>query len=639
MKKVLPPLVILLLAAAVWTRGAGGVFLLDDFANLKTLDRLSSPLTFEALSSFLFTNPSGLFGRLLPMASFALQYASWPNDAASFRLVNIAIHLGNGVLVWLLMRRLLRLPAVLGSGTPALSDQAAERMALAISAAWLLEPLQVSTVLYVVQRMAELSASFTLAGLLLYLHGRKMALARPGRGYGLMCLGVVGMTLLAALSKENGVLLPLFILLMEFTLLGREPAPAGHRIFMWVVFAPPLVAGIGYFAPLIQGWLQAGYATRDFTLGERLLTQARVLVDYLRLAVLPPVTGFGVFHDDFKLSRSLFDPVSTFWCMALLMGLAGIALAYRKRAPLLAFAILWFFVAHSMESTVLPLEIYFEHRNYLAILGPVLLLCMAGRALLVHPAAKGLRYFFAALCALWFSYISFVTWQECKLWAQRPWFIAELWGRDHPHSLRAQTYLADALAAEGFTSKAASLYQTLAEGEHHSASAYLNWLGLGCRSAQIAVPDLGRMEQALRQAHYLPAIVNGFESLVILKENRACIIADADLLRMFAAVLANPRFREHQFSLYVLQGRLLSTTGQTDVAILSFARAYALRHDVEVALLQVKALAEAGRFDEATAKLALATEANAVSGLAQRGYATDIENWRIALEKSRLRHY
>jgi hypothetical protein len=51
-----------------------------------------------------------------------------------------------------------------------------------------------------------------------------------------------------------------------------------------------------------------------------------------------------------------------------------LSILWRKRFPIVAFAVLWFLVGHSLESTVFPLEIIHEHRNYLPALGPLLAL-------------------------------------------------------------------------------------------------------------------------------------------------------------------------------------------------------------------------------------------------------------------------
>jgi tetratricopeptide (TPR) repeat protein len=625
---------LLLLALFVFSVSHGGSFLLDDVPNLKTLERLSDPLTFEAVSSVLFTNSSGAFGRIIPMASFVLQYQSWPQDATAFRMVSIAIHLFNGLLVWFFTRKILASGMLSSRSTSTDAHRNLDLITLAATAIWLLHPLQVSTVLYIVQRSAELSATFTLAGLLLYLRGREFVLANHhSQGYVLMGIGAFGMTFLATLCKENGVLLPLYILLLESTVLERAAAPAHFRQVVWAALGLPILVGIWFIATHAQDWVIAAYATRDFTMDERLLTEGRVLVDYLQLIVLPPISGFGVFHDDFPISHSLFNPLSTLWCLCLLVGLAGLAVAIRKRVPLLSFAILWFFLAHSMESTVIPLEIYFEHRNYLAILGPAIALCLGGHALLNYPPARGLRYFFAGLFVLWFCYITFITWSESKLWGQRQWTIAETWAHDHPNSLRAQAFLADTLATEGFTNKAAEIYKSLAEGDHHSASAYLNWLSLGCMNKKVTLPDSESMEQTLRQVKFSAGVLNGLERFVLLKENNACMVENQKILGLFEATLANPQFNGQQFSLYVLQGRLQSTTRQTDEAVSSFENAFNIRNDVEVALLQVKTLAEAGCYDDALTKLPLATAANEANTLSKRGYALDIENWRRTIEK------
>jgi len=625
---------LLLLGLIIFSASNGGSFILDDSPNLKTLERLSHPLTLEAVSSVLFTNSSGAFGRYIPMASFVLQYQSWPLNASAFRMANIAIHLFNGLLIWFFLQKVLRASVTASHAKTTLTRLTTNRLSLCATAIWLLHPLQTSSVLYIVQRSAELSASFTLLGLLLYLQGRHTMLTNAKRGYFLMALSIIGLTLLASLCKENGVLLPLYILLLEFTVFSTSPTPAHHYTFMRAIFGPLLVASIWFIVTHAKPWVISAYALRDFTLTERLLTESRVLVDYMRVSILPPVSGFGVFHDDFPISHDLLNPTTTIWCLLSLAGLVCIALAYRKRAPLISFALLWFFVAHSMESSVIPLEIYFEHRNYLALLGPALALSITGRTLLNHPAATmSLKYFFAGLFALWFGYISFITWHESRLWGQRQWIIAEIWALDHPESLRAQSFLANALASENFSHKSAEIYKSLAEGPHHSASAYLDWLSLGCKNPTLIMPNIATMEHELQRAKHSASILNSLERFVLLKESKSCEIKNEDIQRMFVAALNNSQLDDQKFSLYVLQGRLLSASHQTDAAIASFANAFNIRNDVEVALLQVKTLAEAQRYDEAITKLPLAIEANKASTFGKHGYALDIEHWRQTIEK------
>jgi hypothetical protein len=118
-------------------------------------------------------------------------------------------------------------------------------------------------------------------------------------------------------------------------------------------------------------WLEAGYAVRDFTLVERLMTEARVLWFYLSQILLPSHGAFAIYLDGFSVSRSLFQPPSTLFSLvgwALVLVVVG----FKHRWPMLSFGLLWFLVGHSLESTIVPLEIAHEHRNYLPALGPLL---------------------------------------------------------------------------------------------------------------------------------------------------------------------------------------------------------------------------------------------------------------------------
>ena len=81
--------------------------------------------------------------------------------------------------------------------------------------------------------------------------------------------------------------------------------------------------------------------------------------------MLPNLAEMGLHHDDFVISKTLLSPWTTLPAIAGLLALAVGALVLRKKHPLITFGIVFFFVAHALESTIIPLEIAFEHRNYL----------------------------------------------------------------------------------------------------------------------------------------------------------------------------------------------------------------------------------------------------------------------------------
>ena len=145
----------LLLVLALYLPGLGGGFVLDDMANLATLEGyLQGQLRWQAV---VFGNESGLLGRPLAMASFVLNAIPAGIAPMPFKLVNLLLHLGCAVLVALLTR------AVLASLH--VSRERARALSLATSLLWAVLPVHVSTVLYVVQRMALLSSLFSLLAL------------------------------------------------------------------------------------------------------------------------------------------------------------------------------------------------------------------------------------------------------------------------------------------------------------------------------------------------------------------------------------------------------------------------------------------------------------------------------------------
>jgi Flp pilus assembly protein TadD len=108
-----------------------------------------------------------------------------------------------------------------------------------------------------------------------------------------------------------------------------------------------------------------GYHARDFTMIERLLTQFRVLLFYISLILLPLPGRLSICHDIVK-STSLFNPITTLFSLIFLIGLVLLAILRIKKTPYLSFAILWFFITISVESSILPLEMVYEHRIYLS---------------------------------------------------------------------------------------------------------------------------------------------------------------------------------------------------------------------------------------------------------------------------------
>jgi len=174
--------------------------------------------------------------------------------------------------------------------------------------------------------------------------------------------------ILALGAKENAVLLPLSLLFLEILLIQESPG-SWLRKGMGIALPGIIIVLVLCLAFLYSGTIDffsffAAYEDRPFSLVERLLTEARVVVFYVSLLLYPISSRFSIAHS-FQVSTSLFSPVSTFLSVLCILGLLTLSVLLAKKRPLISFSILFFFLNHLIESTVLPLEIVFEHRNYI----------------------------------------------------------------------------------------------------------------------------------------------------------------------------------------------------------------------------------------------------------------------------------
>ncbi len=357
-----------LFAAGLFSLGLGGGFMLDDAHTIVSnplikIDKLDLDTVLFAASSF----HAGGSLRPLAMLTFALDY--WREgglDASAFKATNLLIHALTAFALAVFFRRLL----LLAKWTP----QRAAVAALLLALVWAIHPLQVSSVLYVVQRMQTLATLFLILALWAYLRLRQAQIENL-RGWPFGVLMTV-FWVLAMASKEDAALLPLYCLLLELTVLrfgAAEPWRAHSLRRLYLVMT--LVGTALYlFWLLPHYWSTEAYGGRDFNSIERLLTQARVLVMYLGQIVVPLPSGMPFNYDGFEISRGLLQPITTLPSLLFVLALLVWAWAWRLRRPLFALGVLLFFAGHFISSNVIALELVFEHRNHFPLIGAVLAL-------------------------------------------------------------------------------------------------------------------------------------------------------------------------------------------------------------------------------------------------------------------------
>jgi len=400
------PIIAMIVTAIVYWPGLSGSWLFDDYPNIVDNPGVQPhEVSVPALVRAALSSPASDFKRPLASLSFAANYLASELNPWSWKLFNLAVHLLNGVLVFLLARMLLlavshpNLPLHTGEG----DKQRTGIVAALIAAGWMLLPINLTAVLYVVQREESMANLFVLLGLIGYVVGRRCMLRTHGgrgwRGFWLCAVSLVISTVIGLLAKETAAMLPLYAFLVESILFrfkrasllaGAHPVRdnsldevvVAHKVrsygkWDWriaglfvVVLALPLLAGLIWLLPNVLN--SASWATRDFTLGTRLLSEARIVCDYIVWTLLPTPHALSFYHDQFRISTGILSPWTT------LIGLLGIAMLIalvfwlRRRQPLVALGIALYLGCHLMTGTIIALELVYEHRNYFASFGVLL---------------------------------------------------------------------------------------------------------------------------------------------------------------------------------------------------------------------------------------------------------------------------
>lgn len=492
----------LVLCGSLYSFGISPLFILDDEPSLSELAQVK---VHHNILEFIQAGTAGPLGRPISLLTFALQADAWPN-ATSFKYVNIAIHLLIAGLIYnvlMISGRLLAWPL-----------KKVFIISFACTAIWTLSPIQVSTVLYVVQRMAQLSVLFIVFGLLFYLKGRELlAQGKDTQGYIVASLGVILGGLLAIFSKENGILILLYVWVIEATLLAHLKAPRNWLYWKVVFIYLPVFVICSYFAITFQP--ESSYSNRLFTLSERLLSESRILLNYIGNVFLPGYfMKFNLFQDDYVVSKDILTPISTLFSVITVVVSFIAAILLRKKTPIFAFAILWFLAGHALESSFIPLVLYFEHRNYLALLGPVFGVTVGMFALIysekltpfIHKALLGLSLG-------WFALVLSATLLEINLWRD-PGLQAVYWAEEKPLSRYAQSHVAVMYLYTKQPEKAIEHYKHMINVFPKDVAPYIFWIDVACQFPEIPPPDFNLVYQRLNNILNTNDAVTGIQNLL-----------------------------------------------------------------------------------------------------------------------------
>ncbi|WP_156201043.1 tetratricopeptide repeat protein [Wenzhouxiangella marina] len=527
----------------VYWQGITSPFHFDDAPNLTGLSVVSSSLESKLL--FVFGGLAGPSGRPVSLASFLIDGAAWPHDSSVFVRTNILIHLINACLVcWigLLIAR--------ARDHSALTSAWVGIIAFLL---WATSPLLQSASFMVIQRMTTLSALFVFLGLVFHLKLREARGVDQSWKLLLLGLNVSLFTVLATLSKENGALLPALVLLVEWLLLKRPPGLETRSWSIWkgVFLGIPAILVL-VFLVYKGNYTEADLLRRGFDVGDRLATEAMILWEYLAAAANLNPQFLNPYLDNYPIARSFWAPMPFIASMGWLI-LLVVAVFLRSKAGPAAFAICWYLVAHSVESTTIPLELVFQHRNYVPLVGIALaipIVAMESRGLLrTSLMLVGLLLLSANIAQ---SRSNSWIWGDANR-------AAEYWLNDNPTSVRAKTVMLDRLIKSERLEEALA-YTEVAEdssGPENRAVFQLMRLRLICGPEALGVaeraPSLAELQQSLQSAAFSFALADSIRAFNSDSGSERCPwLDDAAVNLLLEVALQNPALEANHLTRFLL---------------------------------------------------------------------------------------
>jgi hypothetical protein len=557
-----------LVAIAAYLPGLHGGFALDDYTNVVQNPAVAiQDFSWDSLSHAMFSFQAGPAMRPVSMLSFALNaYFTGTDGSMAFKATNLAIHLVNGCLVaWLLVQLL---SAYCRLHAPSLPERPFGWLAALTAAFWLLHPLNAMPVLYIVQRETSLSSLFVLLGLNAYICSRERML-RGHSGAWMLWTLVPLATLVAVLCKESGALLPVYALAIECFIFRFRSAAGGFdrrtAAFYGLFLLLPGCAGLAWMLLAHHGGF-LDYSGRDFGLGERLLSETRVVWLYIRWTLMPYPSELGLYHDDILPSRGLLEPATTLLSIVGLTGLTVAAALLRRRLPLVALGIAWFLGGQLMESTIFPLELAYEHRCYLPDLGLLLAVLSLVFPLRADAPWRLGRY---SVLALAFIACTAFTWTRAHDWRDNlPFAAAE--ARHHPLSpyatyMLGQTYANLALMED--KDEYTNAVSTLRTASEVPRSTVIPDVSLVLVQAQLkgrVDPDvLPRIARKVSDRKLGASDIQGLAALGECVDKGNSVVEPADMQAIFDSALANPyltALRDTHANILVIYGNYTATS-------------------------------------------------------------------------------
>jgi len=443
---------------------------LDDYANIVNnknihLTELSPSAlyrSFQLSENILNPGPQNILkarlSRPVSFLSLALNWYLGNQQVIGYHIVNISIHILASGFLYLFLLSLFKTPRLAGRFE---GDES--NIALLATALWAIHPIQTQAITYIVQRMASQSAMFYIIGMFCYIQGRFQTEKLPRWAFfsgALICM------LLAVGTKENTITFALSIGLIEIIFFQNFSSAENRKTCFQIVIAASVVT-LALSILLLFAMLPNPLSTfqtlsgkRSFSLPERLMTEPRIVMNYLIQIFYPLLNRFSIEHP-ITISTSLIEPITTLFSLLSITGLLVFGLLGIRRFPALSLAILFYFLNQVVESSFISLELVFEHRNYLPslfIFLPVAIGVVNGLRYFQREKKRVMFYLCSSVLTLLLIVIGMTTFIRNGIWGSEK----TLWEdaiKKAPLSARPWGSLAYYYSTKGYYDKALELYE------------------------------------------------------------------------------------------------------------------------------------------------------------------------------------
>jgi len=525
-------------------------FIFDDLVNIRDNPHIRIPaLSLENLAWAGFNSPEGR--RPVANISFALNYYFNGYNFVGYHVVNMLIHMACGIFLYYLVKATLQ--------TPALRSRCEKFGWIPFLTVfiWMVHPLQTQSVTYIVQRMNSMAAMFYVLSMLLYVRFR---MSKASRTKWALMAGCVATAVLAFGTKEITATLPLFVILYEWYFFQELSTQWAQRnlLLLGSVFLLFIIIALAYldYDPVAR--ILRGYRIRDFTPLQRLLTEFRVVIFYISLLLWPHPSRLNLDHD-FALSYSLLSPATTLISITVIIALTVFAFLIARKEPLLSFSIIWFFGNLMIESSVIGLELVFEHRNYLPTMFAILAIVSLTFRYSKHPLP--------AAIALSLVGILFCVWtfERNKVWADEITLYRDS-ATKSPGKARTHNNLGAALSRQNRMKEAIEQYQVALKIKPQFADAHYN-LGYALVRTEKLDEGILHFREAVRVEPKRVKYLNNLGVALVLKGDYPEAVDHLE-----TALKINPSDADVHNNL----GMAYKKGGQPDSAMQHFSRAVVL---------------------------------------------------------------